>query len=383
MTPNTPSPQKKPTVKQCIELVHALEFGATAIYDRWNTSYKGSRDGHDKAAKLLRDFAATLRASQAPAGKCDHMGVTCNTTFGSPTAECTRCGETFELPALPHTAMSDHLRERDCAAPTPAKCETCDELRKQIAALSKIDEKGIGHDDAVSSIASHVHEIQVLCDAFGYDPSQWLQDEVANDCAAPQAVRRCAWATEGGPCTLPLHHEGRHSRKKVAPQAEPVMPSGARMSVLAGIEPAAREVVHEQRIVGHASGRQERMPTCVCGKPWPCAGNDISRYAWGNPPFPKYPHETVDSMAEIGEAFMDAMPEGYNWLSSPAEVIADLSNKEYDATRLLAAEREKYAELMSALEALTDPENKFDSAINPGPERDELQAIYNKLRART
>jgi hypothetical protein len=76
----------------------------------------------------------------------------------------------------------------DQAMTQPTPCETCDELRKQIAALSKIDEKGMGHDDAISSIASHVHEIQVLCDAFGYDPSQWLQDEVANDCAAPQAA---------------------------------------------------------------------------------------------------------------------------------------------------------------------------------------------------
>jgi hypothetical protein len=79
-----------------------------------------------------------------------------------------------------------------CTASQAAKCETCDELRKQIAALSKIDERGMGHDDAMSSIASHVHEIQVLCDAFGYDPSQWLQDEVANDCAA--TLRRHAEA---------------------------------------------------------------------------------------------------------------------------------------------------------------------------------------------
>lgn len=47
----------------------------------------------------------------------------------------------------------------------------------KVAALSKIDERGVGHDDALSLIAHHVHEIQVLCDAFGYDPFQWLQDE--------------------------------------------------------------------------------------------------------------------------------------------------------------------------------------------------------------
>jgi len=56
-------------------------------------------------------------------------------------------------------------------------------LAKQVAALSAIDEQGIGHDDAVALIAHHVHRIQVLCDAFGYDPSEWLHDEVANDAA--------------------------------------------------------------------------------------------------------------------------------------------------------------------------------------------------------
>jgi hypothetical protein len=144
----------------------------------------------------------------------------------------------------------------------------------------------------------------------------WPPGEPCPDCAAPQAEAKGV----GLPDMMRLHELGARAMT----------------------EPAAREVVHEQRIVGHASGRQERMPTCVCGKPWPCAGNDISRYAWGNPPFPKYPHETADSMAEIGEAFMDAMPKDYSWCQSPAEVIADLSNKEYDATRLLAAEREKF-----------------------------------------
>jgi hypothetical protein len=82
--------------------------------------------------------------------------------------------------AARHLAARERLR----AAPGEAKCEN-DELRKQVAALSKIDEQGMGHDDALSAIAGHVHEIKVLCDAFGYDPSQWLQDEAANgiDCA--------------------------------------------------------------------------------------------------------------------------------------------------------------------------------------------------------
>ena len=69
------------------------------------------------------------------------------------------------------------LRERD-----ELRC-ALEAAKKQIAALSKIDEQGIGHDDATALIAHHVHEIQVLCDAFGYDPSEWLQDEAANDAA--------------------------------------------------------------------------------------------------------------------------------------------------------------------------------------------------------
>lgn len=65
----------------------------------------------------------------------------------------------------------------------PALLEALEQARKQIAALSKIDESGIGHDDAQSLVAHHVHEIQVLCDAFGYDPCEWLQEDVAK--AAP------------------------------------------------------------------------------------------------------------------------------------------------------------------------------------------------------
>jgi hypothetical protein len=30
-------------------------------------------------------------------------------------------------------------------------------------------------------------------------------------------------------------------------------------------------ITHERRVVGHVSGWQEQMPTCVCGNPWPCS----------------------------------------------------------------------------------------------------------------
>jgi hypothetical protein len=34
---------------------------------------------------------------------------------------------------------------------------------------------------------------------------------------------------------------------------------------------ASSASAHVRRIVGHASGWQEQMDTCVCGKPWPCS----------------------------------------------------------------------------------------------------------------
>jgi hypothetical protein len=189
MTPNTPSPQEKPTVEQCIAYVENEIAGR----------YKGPPD-----VEVLRFILSRLRASQAPAGECVHRAritylrkklVAIGNREQDAGNDGTGCIEVLpddELQLSELDEINGMLAELaslpDCAAPTPAKCKTCDELRKQIAALSKIDEKGIGHDDAVSSIASHVHEIQVLCDAFGYDPSQWLQDEVANDCAAPQAA---------------------------------------------------------------------------------------------------------------------------------------------------------------------------------------------------
>lgn len=40
----------------------------------------------------------------------------------------------------------------------------------------------------------------------------------------------------------------------------------------------------------------------------------------------------------------------------------------------------RVADLLSALGALTNPDGDFDSAFNPGPERDELLKSYNLLR---
>jgi hypothetical protein len=66
-----------------------------------------------------------------------------------------------------------------------ARTEAAAKIVRELRAAPGEAKCGMGHEDALSAITKHVHEIQVLCDAFGYDPSQWLQDEVANelDCA--------------------------------------------------------------------------------------------------------------------------------------------------------------------------------------------------------
>lgn len=43
---------------------------------------------------------------------------------------------------------------------------------------------------------------------------------------------------------------------------------------------------HERRVVGHASGWQEQMDTCVCGKPWPCpSAVSHAGQKYATPPF--------------------------------------------------------------------------------------------------
>jgi hypothetical protein len=74
-------------------------------------------------------------------------------------------------------------------------------------------------------------------------------------------------------------------------------------------------------------------------------------------PFPKYPGETLESMAEIGEAFMDSMPEGYSWCQSPTEIITYLQNDSYDAEQRLAT---LTAELGAMREALAKCVRQFE-----------------------
>ena len=51
---------------------------------------------------------------------------------------------------------------------------------------------------------------------------------------------------------------------------------------------------HERRVVGHVSGWQEQMHTCVCGNPWPCSMTE---------PKP----ETQPDTAEAGTPLTDAL----------------------------------------------------------------------------
>jgi uncharacterized coiled-coil protein SlyX len=50
------------------------------------------------------------------------------------------------------------------------------------------------------------------------------------------------------------------------------------------------------------------------------------------------------------------------------------------ASAALAEELRAMRKVCRAIDALTDPEDKLDSAVNPGPERDELQRAYDALQ---
>ena len=41
--------------------------------------------------------------------------------------------------------------------------------------------EAIGHDKAQELIATHVRQIQILAEQFGYDPAEWLNDETAQN----------------------------------------------------------------------------------------------------------------------------------------------------------------------------------------------------------
>ena len=84
------------------------------------------------------------------------------------------------------------------------------------------------------------------------------------------------------------------------------------------------------------------------------------------PPFPKYPAETLESMAEIGESFMDAMPKEYSWNQSPAEIINDLTNERDEAHGALRALSRAYVALM---------DNARERIVQAGGECDSLEVM--------
>jgi hypothetical protein len=164
------------------DVIPAALFDGYAVFQALSQQAR-SRTGTENVSDVLDAVVRLLRAAPGEA-KCRR-------------ADCEN-GTIFAAGSIP--ALDRRIPCPDCA-PGEAKCEN-DELRKQVAALSKIDEQGMGHDDALSAIAGHVHEIKVLCDAFGYDPSQWLQDEAANgiDCApSPEQLREATDATQALP----------------------------------------------------------------------------------------------------------------------------------------------------------------------------------------
>jgi hypothetical protein len=57
-------------------------------------------------------------------------------------------------------------------------------LHKNVAAAfaecnawRKLDAMPKGHDAAIARIERHVRSIEMICDEFGYDPTQWLAEQ--------------------------------------------------------------------------------------------------------------------------------------------------------------------------------------------------------------
>jgi len=68
-----------------------------------------------------------------------------------------------------------------------------------------------GHDEAQQRIDRAVHEIRVLCDHFGYDPSQWLAD---NDASRPDAEAIAAVPDLKGKNAVVLYFETDQDRRE-------------------------------------------------------------------------------------------------------------------------------------------------------------------------
>lgn len=97
----------------------------------------------------------------------------------------------------------------------------------------------------------------------------------------------------------------------------------------------------------------------------------------------------LDLLAEVlgvdlGAAVVEKFNEVSERVGFPDRIVLAASPTPASA-RPQASEPEQrvgLTRLLLALDSLTDPENRFDSAINPGPERDELQRAYNVFKGR-
>lgn len=85
------------------------------------------------------------------------------------------------------------------------------------------------------------------------------------------------------------------------------------------------------------------------------------------------PAEAVAHIVSSGRAGMPLL----QWMSADHSFRAPIGTKLYahPDPRLAALEA-----LLRALDSLTNPDENFDSAINPGPERDELLVAYTACK---
>jgi hypothetical protein len=89
----------------------------------------------------------------------------------------------------------------------------------------------------------------------------------------------------------------------------------------------------------------------------------------------------AEAVPEAGVVAWEVHQGSHTYLMPHAEFIG----RSFDAAECKALYTappadDRARELLKALDYLTDPEDRFDSAINPGPERDELQRAYDAYK---
>lgn len=126
---------------------------------------------------------------------------------------------------------------------------------------------------------------------------------------------------------------------------------------------------HERRVVGHASGWQEQMDTCVCGKPWPCASVASTTPRRGETPHTealRYLCRTcIPSSMEAMEKALDACAEmELEVLSRRKEAIAMTgllakARAERDSALSATARSDTWGDLLLASEGVRAPVLQF------------------------